>query len=54
MEVLQGPVAWIFAKEDNISTCIKSFVDFEKTLKGDQRDAVAQLPFITGRAESIL
>lgn len=52
IRLLQGENAWIFANEDNVATCVKSFLDFEKELlSGIPKDKRAQskLTDITGQ-----
>lgn len=34
--MLQGENAWIFAAEDQVSGCVKAFLDFEKALISEQ------------------
>ena len=48
---MQGDNAWIFASEDQVSACVKAFMEFEKGLKADipkDKRAKAKPTDITG------
>jgi len=47
----KGDNAWIFAREENVSACVKAFMEFEKDLKADipkDKRAAAKPTDITG------
>lgn len=34
-QAAKGDNAWIFAREDNVASCVKAFIEFERKLKAD-------------------
>lgn len=53
---MQGENAWIFAAEDQVSGCVKAFLDFEKALISEQpknKKGVVKPTDITGKKLSL-